>query len=307
MKLSVDLEELRSDSQQPMAPKTGPFAQSAFLTAWHAELGEGAQVLVASWESGQLAMMKRGDGLVELLGEPDLSDYHSPLGELTAADFAMLADDLSDQRRILFDSLPAEVSRPIATGLADAGLAPATSQHQSALVLQLPASVDDFYQGLGKKDRHELRRKRRRYEDSIGKVVLRTHEGADEGFDEFVRLHRLATGAKGQFMTGARERFFRRLAAQPGWRTDLLETPAGTAACLFGYADGRDYYLYNSSFDPALAAGSPGLVVLMAMIEHAIEMGYEAFDFLKGDEDYKLRLGAVRRPLFVIEAELPSP
>ena len=68
--------------------------------------------------------------------------------------------------------------------------------------MQLPASIEDFYNGLGKKDRHELRRKRRRYEDSVGKVVLATDEGGGQGFEEFIRLHRLAPGRKGEFMTG---------------------------------------------------------------------------------------------------------
>ena len=51
-------------------------------------------------------------------------------------------------------------------------------------------------------------------------------------------------------------------------------------------------------------AASPGLVVLTAMIEHLIESRHGVFDFLKGEEDYKLRLGATGRPLFLVEAEV---
>ncbi len=43
------------------------------------------------------------------------------------------------------------------------------------------------------------------------------------------------------------------------------------------------------------------------MIEHTIEQGFGVFDFLKGDEDYKVRLGASPRPLFVIEARIDNP
>jgi CelD/BcsL family acetyltransferase involved in cellulose biosynthesis len=246
--------------------------------------------------------MRSSTGVIELLGEGDLCDYHSPLGEITTREYGELATISGE--RLAFDSLPAEVGEPIAQGLRQAGLDPKVRQHQSALVLELPETIEDFYRELDKKERHELRRKRRRYEASVGKVVLRTDEDAGSGFDEFVRLHRLSTGDKGQFMTGPRERFFRRLAGQPGWRTDLLETPMGASAALFGYTDGRDYYLYNSSYDPELASASPGLVVLTAMIEHTIDLGCEAFDFLKGDEVYKTRLGAKPRPLFEVTAEL---
>ena len=306
MKLSEGLPVGEGRDHQAMAPRTGPFPHREFLTAWHEELGQEAQAWQASSDHGELLLMKLSDGTLELLGEGDLCDYHSPLGDLDVADFEIVGEALSAQSHHLsFDSLPAEASEPMANGLAAAGFDPDVRQHQSALVLELPKTVDDFYANLGKKERHELRRKRRRYEESIGKVSLRTHEaGSTAGINEFVRLHRLSPGPKGQFMNGDRERFFRRLAAQPGWRTDLLETPAGASACLFGYSDASGYYLYNSGFDPALAHGSPGLVVLTAMIEHTIEQGLGVFDFLKGDEDYKVRLGASPRPLFVIEARI---
>jgi CelD/BcsL family acetyltransferase involved in cellulose biosynthesis len=293
-------------STTPLAPNTGPFPQRDFLSAWHEELGHGTEVSVADWGTGELTLMKHPDGLIELLGEEDLCDYHSPLGIVGSADVASLVSALGDGDRLSFDSLPVEAAAPIFAGLTFAGLQPSCQQHQSALVLKLPSAVDDFYLGLSKKDRHELRRKRRRYEELIGKVVLRTDDQAGTGFEEFIRLHRMAAGPKGQFMNGARERFFRRLAGQPGWRTDYLATPNGATACLFGFAENGDYYLYNSSFDPALSAGSPGLVVLTSMIEHAIGEAFSLFDFLKGDEDYKRRLGATRRPLYRIEAKLEA-
>jgi CelD/BcsL family acetyltransferase involved in cellulose biosynthesis len=37
------------------------------------------------------------------------------------------------------------------------------------------------------------------------------------------------------------------------------------------------------------------------MIEAAITGGRSRFDFLKGDEPYKFRLGGVARPLFEVE------
>jgi CelD/BcsL family acetyltransferase involved in cellulose biosynthesis len=200
------------------------------------------------------------------------------------------------------DSLPGEAATAIAEILSSTGLRPKTSEQTVARVLQLPPSVADYHVLIGKKERHELRRKRRRYEEQVGPVNLRTDIGPGFGFDEFVRLHRLAPGEKGNFMTGERHRFFARLAGQDGWRVDYLENDGAATACLFGWTDGSDYYLYNSSFDPGVQAASPGQVLLAGMIEHAIAEGWGVFDFLKGDESYKARLGAVPRQLFRIEA-----
>ena len=43
------------------------------------------------------------------------------------------------------------------------------------------------------------------------------------------------------------------------------------------------------------------MVLLWMLFERAISTGIPRFDFLKGDEDYKLRLGAEPRPLYVLE------
>lgn len=288
---------------EAMAPATGPFPHLPFLTAWHEELGGDYAVFTAEWPHGGVMMMRSSASGIELLGEPDLTDYHSPLGQLSAADLLGWAKALPRDRMRL-DSLPIEAAEPLETALKAAGRAPRVAVHEYALRVELPATRNDFDAMLSKRDRHELRRKRRRYEDLVGKVALRTEQGEGDAFSEFIRLHRLAAGPKGEFMSGPRERFFRRLAAQPGWRVDLLETTSGAAAaCLFGFSDGIGYYLYNSSFDPAFAPASPGLVVLTEMIDHVISQGHQIFDFLKGDEDYKTRLGAGRRPLYVIEVD----
>ncbi len=175
-------------------------------------------------------------------------------------------------------------------------------EHAVVAVLPLPSTFDEYLAGIGKKERHEVRRKRRRYEAVGGEVRIESHFGPGPAVDEFVRLHRLAAGAKGDFMTSEMALLFADLVVQPGWRLDLLVADAGVAAAMIGYADDDGYYLYNSAFDPALRDASPGMVLLAAAIERCIEDGLARFDFLKGDEPYKFRLGARPRPLFVIEA-----
>ena len=280
---------------EPLASEVGPFPRHAFLSAWLEELGQEVDVATIDNPDGHFALMRGAKGW-EFLGEPDLTDYHSPLGtDLKQT----VAESLELGEPIVFDSVPQEAADALSEALAAAGKEPVTSQHEVAMVLELPPTLDRYFEALTKKDRHELRRKRRRYEEVVGSVAHRTDD--PDGFDEFARLHRLAPGEKGEFMTGERRRFFARLSRLEGWQVDSLVDNSGrTIAALFGWSDGRGYYLYNSAFDPAFQSASPGLVVLLSMIEVAIEAGLTTFDFLKGDEDYKVRLGAKPRPLYQV-------
>lgn len=284
-----------------LAPRVGPFPMADFLRAWWEEFRPDARMMIISNGSGALPLMESA-GVIRFLGDSDLTDYHSPLGADAQGPVDILATMIDRTTSLDLDSLPSEAATAVAESLLSTGLRPKTSEQTVARVLHLPSSIDEYHVMIGKKERHELRRKRRRYEEQVEPAILRTDIGVGFGFDEFVRLHRLAPGDKGAFMTGERHRFFSRLAAQDGWRVDYLEHGGAATACLFGWTDGSSYYLYNSSFDPAVQAVSPGLVLLAGMIERAITEGWEVFDFLKGDESYKARLGAVPRQLFRVEA-----
>jgi CelD/BcsL family acetyltransferase involved in cellulose biosynthesis len=283
-----------------LAPSVGPFPLPVFLEAWREEIRPEAPMLIVSSGTGVLPLME-SEGVIQFLGDSDLTDYHSPLGTDTDGPVEILATLIDRNMSLDLDSLPGEAAEPLADSLTRTGLRPKVSEQTVARVLALPSSVPEYYVMIGKKERHELRRKRRRYEDQVGLATLHTEVGVGFGFDEFVRLHRLAPGDKGGFMTGERHRFFSRLAGQDGWRVDYLVRDGSATACLFGWTDGSDYYLYNLSFDPSLHAASPGLVLLIGMIEHAIDQGWGIFDFLKGDETYKARLGAASRRLFRVE------
>ncbi|MDH4309836.1 MAG: GNAT family N-acetyltransferase, partial [Acidimicrobiia bacterium] len=249
--------------------------------------------------AGIVSLDVAGD-LVTFTGPSDLTDYHSPLGSDPAALMESVVAVLDSRCRFDLDSLPIEAAEPLAKGLNCAGVAVEIVPHTVAAVLDLPASFDEYLALIGKKQRHELRRKRRRYEELVGEPVFESHHGEGWAFDEFVRLHRMSGGGKGRFMDAEHEAFFRALVHQAGWRIDLLRIPGtdSAAACLFVFADSEGMYLYNSAYDPALADASPGMAMLGAAIEAGINSGSPRFDFLKGDEIYKFRLGAVERALY---------
>lgn len=59
-------------------------------------------------------------------------------------------------------------------------------------------------------------------------------------------------------------------------------------ASIYGVDDGRRFSFYNSGLDPAWAKLSPGLVLLGLSLEGAARRGVQCYDFLRGDEAYKL-------------------
>jgi CelD/BcsL family acetyltransferase involved in cellulose biosynthesis len=52
-----------------------------------------------------------------------------------------------------------------------------------------------------------------------------------------------------------------------------------------------------------MSDASPGVAIIGAAIERATTESAPVFDFLKGDEVYKFRLGARERPLYRVVAE----
>jgi CelD/BcsL family acetyltransferase involved in cellulose biosynthesis len=54
-------------------------------------------------------------------------------------------------------------------------------------------------------------------------------------------------------------------------------------------------WVYNSSKAGKFASLSPGISLVGLLIEEAIEAGFQDFDLMRGDEDYKYQLGGVDR------------
>ncbi len=289
----------RLPALRPLAPAVGPFPHATFVEAVTAFRGEEADVI--GNDRGALPITVSG-GAVRIAGHPDLTDYHSPLGDRVDAIADALAGMIGDGYALELDSLPEEACGPLAAALADRGVAVHIEEHTVSAVVPLPDTLEGYLGMLSKKQRHEVRRKRRRYEDVLGEVVHEVHHEPDWAFDEFVRLHRLSDGDKGQFMTPEREAFFATLVQLDGWRLDVLRVPETdrAAASLFSFSDDEGIYLYNSSYDPGLADASPGIAIVGTLIEQAIAERLPRFDFLKGDETYKFRLGAEPRPLYRI-------
>ena len=289
----------RSRTLPSAAPFTGPFPLAPFLEAWASQaVAPGTETLVVSSPDGALPIWV-DSGTIRFQGDADLTDYHSPLGDSIDECVAQIARRYGGNP-FSFDSLPVEALGPLIQALEGVTASVVTRDHSATLVLDLPTGYEAWLAMLSKKHRHEVRRKQRRFAESVGEAFYERRSDP-EAFAAFVDMHRKADGDKGAFMTGRAEGFFLALLTEAGASIDLLSVAGSPVAAAFGFADHRGYYLYNSAYEPDLVGAAPGIVLLAAMIERSISDGLSRFDFLKGDERYKYHLGGVERPLWVIE------
>ncbi len=173
-------------------------------------------------------------------------------------------------------------------------------------VAELPggADIDGFLATLGKKERHEIRRKVRRAEAAGTVELVRSADpGAD--LDAFIDLHQKRWGADGLFPPtegGAMSRrFFARLfeLCAPESLLDLrfLEVDGRRIAAGVSFEDAGAVYYYNAGVDPEARDLSPGVVMVERYVRDAIARGKGRLDFLRGDESYKYEWGAVDSPI----------
>ena len=170
--------------------------------------------------------------------------------------------------------------------------------------MELPGSWDEYLRYLSGKQRHEVRRKLRRLESRGPSRFYMADAGAglDGAVDQFLRLFHLNRKDKSRFMDDTMGGYFRALIAQLA-RHDLLrlyfldvaDRPVAAVLC-FDYMGTR--YLYNSGYDAAYQDLSVGVLSKVFSIQAAIENGCRRYDFLKGAEEYKRRIGGQETSLF---------
>jgi CelD/BcsL family acetyltransferase involved in cellulose biosynthesis len=173
-------------------------------------------------------------------------------------------------------------------------------------VASLPdgGTIDDYLATLGKKERHEIRRKVRRAE-AVGEVLLEDSPDPLADLPEFIDLHQKRWGVDGLFPDtsgGEQSRvFFRRLFElfPAGGSLSLAFLTVGGRRIAAGVSfTNRDSLLYyNAGVDPEARDLSPGVVMVERFVRRALERGLTRLDFLRGDEAYKYEWGAVDHPI----------
>jgi CelD/BcsL family acetyltransferase involved in cellulose biosynthesis len=175
-------------------------------------------------------------------------------------------------------------------------------------VITLPETWDAYLEKLDKRERHELRRKLRRTGgEAIDWYIVDESRDLQEELEAFLKLMADSAPYKAKFLQDPQNAdFFRRVMpvmAEKGWLHLIFLTVNGERAA--AYLD-FDYHqrilVYNSGFSQKYNSLSAGIILLANHIRYAIEHGYTAYDFLRGNEEYKYRMGGVDELVYQLNA-----
>jgi CelD/BcsL family acetyltransferase involved in cellulose biosynthesis len=162
----------------------------------------------------------------------------------------------------------------------------------------LPESWKDYLQNqLNGKQRHEVRRKVRRLEggDPFVYRLAANGPGLQSDIATFLQLFQKNREDKADFMTAAMSAYFQdlmiTLADLDQLRLYFLEIAKHPAAAVFCFDYDGVRYLYNSGYDARYHDLSVGILSKVFSISAGIEAGCRQYDFLKGAEAYKKRIG----------------
>jgi len=311
------LEDIREDwiAAWDADASATPFHRPEFLLAWWNEMAPAAQPVVVRAGDG-IVLATLADGTLQLLGDPEITDYLGPLGsdrDAVAAAFVEAARGLDDWRTADLPCLDEGTGWADALGRAfgTAGLMVQAGPMDVCPRIDTSAGHAAYLGALPGKLRHEIGRKARRLEREAGgfSIRLSTPVTLDADLDRFFEMHRSSEGQKGKFLHEGMAGFFTAIARgfdQLGWlRLSWLEIGGESLAGILSFSVRGTWYVYNSAYDHRRRELGPGMVLMGETIRLAAEEGCSTVDLLRGDEPYKYRFGATPAPILRLTAHRP--
>ncbi len=292
---------------------SSPFVLPPWLVSWWSAFGAGHDLLL--WEiwdgdrSVGIAPLRLDGDTARFIGDEDVCDYQDFIvepGEERVFSGALLhllnrhgirSLDLSAVRPDSF------VMQTLPTAADAHGWKVSREDGEASFEMALPLSWEAYLSDLPGKERHEVHRKFRRLQrsSSYSLEVLEDPRDVESAMGEFLHLFRLSRPEKREFLTPARETFLRSVVqAMAEYRLVklcFLKVGGARAASALCFDHNDSVYLYNSGLDPDFRHLSVGLLCKLLTLRRSIEDGRKVYDFLKGAETYKHRLGARRVPL----------
>jgi len=293
-----------------------PFQHPTWQRVWLDEFQDGHELSLFSIRDGEqligvAPLLREGERLT-FVGHHSICDY---------MDFIMAPDVCREAFSALLDELESESwSSMELRGLRDGsstltqlagllegkGASVECDEEAVAPRVDLPGNWEEYVSSLKKKHRHEVRRKLRNLE-AEGVLQLHAYTRPDDVEEHLPVLLRFMVDSredKARFMSEQMGLFFHKatkaLAEEGLIRLFELELDNKTVASVLCFDQCNQLYMYNSGYDPEYASLSVGIVSKALCVKDAIENGKRCMDFLRGDEDYKYRLGGVDRQVYTL-------
>jgi len=279
---------------------------------WQAFGSDGELLLLAVKRDNEVVgivpLMRNGQRM-SFIGSSDVCDYMDCVirpGHEVAV-LSQLLDYLGpmdwksiDLQSLLPDSIALTHFVPLAR---QRGYQVEITQEDVSPQLVLPPSWEEYLSLLTRKDRHELKRKLRRFSRVKSRYyVVEDVERLHPDLEDFFRLFEQGKDDKKEFMTAQMSGFFKEMAnsvAAKGYlRLTFLEVEGKRVASTICFDCWDHFHLYNSGYDPGYASLSVGLLCKAFCIRDGILARKRHFDFLRGAEHYKYDLGGQDVPIY---------
>ena len=306
-----------------------PFLRHEYISAWWQTLGGGEwpqgelHVAVGRDEAGSLLgvaplfFTSNCDGLpgFMFLGSIEISDYLDFIAPAhTLPDFinalcTSLEQEPNWQVVDLYNFLEGSPSLPLLEQEVERRgwrLERETLQH--CPYIELPGDFEKYLaEQVEKKQRHEIRRKMRRAESAelpVRWYIVDNAELLEQETEGFLQLM-ASDPEKERFLTPAMRTQMKtsvQAGFLAGWvQLAFLEVNGEKAAGYLNFDYKNHIYVYNSGLNFAFRELSPGWVLLGYLLQWANDNKRRYFDFMRGDEEYKYRFGAIDRRIVRIK------
>jgi CelD/BcsL family acetyltransferase involved in cellulose biosynthesis len=260
--------------------------------------------------------------VVRFIGHVDVTDYMDLIFDHDHAEalYQQLAEFLAGQSGE-FDAIglanlreDSQTYAVMVNKLRECGFEAKYELIEVAPQIPLPMTYEDYLSdSVSGKQRKEIKRKMRRAEGGEYDVQWYTVGPAhdlDAELERFLHLMGRADKEKAEFLENPQHvDFFQRIMPRMNdlgyLKLDFITIDGEACAAYLNFVDGAQVFVYNSGLEPEqFGALSPGIVLLQFIIRDAIEHGYKVFDFLRGGETYKHRMGGTDLNLYQLNASL---
>ena len=298
-----------------------PFQTVAYQESWwqnlHPEGSELRTITIRQDNNNLIAIacLFITDGILHFNGCVEETDYldliasaqHAEIG-WTAVLETITQPDFPEWHTAQLCNIPADSpSRSILAQLAQKhALSCQEEVFEVCPIIFLPDSFDAYLAQIDSKQRREINRKLRRANGAEAQLnIIGPDDNLEQAVNDFLDLLQKSTFEKKDWLTDGRRAVFHET-AQKAMKAGTLqlmfmEVNGTKAATLFNFDYNNRIWVYNSGLDPAAFGQlSLGVVLTAKAIEWAAENGRSEFDFLRGNETYKYRFGAIDTEIYKI-------
>tara|TARA_S200000501_G_scaffold287662_1_gene272233 strand:+ start:3540 stop:4496 length:957 start_codon:yes stop_codon:yes gene_type:complete len=288
--------------------KENPFLNYSINKIWYDIFGKGTELKIITDKINFIAPMLIKEDIAYFCGGKDLFDYHN----FVYKDTIHIESIKSVLNQLFIEESvnKIELNSIVEESQLHKTLLNFQNEYDFEFIdedvspmINLPESFDEYLSNLSKKNRHEIRRKIRKFEKNFEfKIVNANDENINKLLVEFIKLMKLNPEKK-LFLNSDRVEFMNKVIKDSilndRGELSFIEIDNNLISTSFSFKNNHKLFVYNSGFNNDYSEYSVGLMNHVYNIKNKIG-NYNVMDFLRGNEEYKYRIGCKNRNLLTI-------